>query len=231
LVVQTVLEAVEAMLSAHPRVSGVGVGLGGLVAERRTVLSAHLLGWQEPVELAAALEARVPVPVVVENDRVAMVDGLHWFGGGRSYDSFVVLTVGAGVGIGAVVVGRVARGHRHMAGLTRLFPLGAGAVVEGGVVGGQRHMAGLTGLCPLGAGPGSVPTRDVASTASVVRRAREQGVLGAAEGIEELRGLIARGHEGAREIAVGTARALAAAAVGLAAVLGPEAILLGRGES
>lgn len=201
LVVQTVLEAVEAMLSAHPRVSGVGVGLGGLVAERRTVLSAHLLGWQEPVELAAALEARVPVPVVVENDLVAMVDGLHWFGGGRSYDSFVVLTVGAGVGIGAVVDGRVVRGH--------------------------RHMAGLTGLFPLGAGPGSVPIRDVASTASVVRRAREQGVLGAAEGIEELRGLIARGHEGAREIAVGTARALAAAAVGLAAVLDPEAILLG----
>src|SRR5699024_9495882 len=153
LVVQTVLEAVEAMLSAHPRVSGVGVGLGGLVAERRTVLSAHLLGWQEPVELAAALEARVPVPVVVEN------------------------------ALGAVVDGRVVRGH--------------------------RHMAGLTGLFPLGAGPGSVPIRDVASTASVVRRAREQGVLGAAEGIEELRGLIARGHEGAREIAVGTARALA----------------------
>src|SRR5699024_10470438 len=170
LVVQTVLEAVEAMLSAHPRVSGVGVGLGGLVAERRTVLSAHLLGWQEPVELAAALEARVPVPVVVENDLVAMVDGLHWFGGGRSYDSFVVLTVGAGVGIGAVVDGRVVRGH--------------------------RHMAGLTGLFPLGAGPGSVPIRDVASTASVVRRAREQGVLGAAEGIEELRGLIARGRRG-----------------------------------
>src|SRR5699024_12867284 len=52
-------------------------------------------------------------------------------------------------------------------------------------------------------------------------------VLGAAKGIEELRGLIARGHEGAREIAVGTARGLAAAAVGLSAVLDPEAILLG----
>src|SRR5699024_7342188 len=144
-VVETVLEAVGALRAAHPRVAGVGVGLGGLVAGRRTVLSAHQLGGQEPVEAAAALEARVPVPVVVENDLVAMIDGLHWFGGARRFDSFVVLTVGAGVGIGAVVDGRVVRGH--------------------------RHMAGLTGRFPLGAEPGSVPLREVASTDAVVRRA------------------------------------------------------------
>src|SRR5699024_6856033 len=149
-------------------------------AERRTVLSSHLLGWQEPVELAAALEARVPVPVVVENDLVAMIDGLHWFGGARRFDSFVVLTVGAGVGIGAVVDGRVVRGH--------------------------RHMAGLTGRFPLGAEPGSVPLREVASTDAVVRRAQEQGVLGATDGIAELRGLLAQGLEGAHRIAAETAR-------------------------
>lgn len=199
--VETVLEAVEPLQAAHPRVAGVGVGLGGLVAGRRTVLSSHLLDWHEPVELAAALEARVPVPVVVENDLVAMIDGLHWFGGARSYDTFAVLTVGAGVGVGVVVDGRVVRGH--------------------------RHMAGLTGRFPLGDGPGSVLLRDVASTDAVIRRAREQGVLGAAEGIEVLRALIADGHEGALGIAAGTARALATAAVGLVAVLDPEAILLG----
>ena len=104
---ETILVAVEAMIAAHPKVVGIGVGLGGLVAERRTVLSSHLLGWQEPVELAAALEARERLPVVVENDLVAMVRRSALVrDGARSYESFTVLTVGAGVGIAAVVDGR-----------------------------------------------------------------------------------------------------------------------------
>lgn len=200
---ETILIAVEAMVAAHPHVAGVGVGLGGLVAERRTVLSSHLLGWQQPVELAAALEARVQVPVVVENDLVAMVDGLHWFGIGRAYDSFAVLTVGAGVGIAAVLEGRVIRGRHHMAGLTGRFPVGLGQE-------GQQ-----------------VAIREVASTSAVVRRAREQGVLGPEEGIEVLRVRIEGGDPGALAIATGMARALAGAAVGLVAVLDPEAIVLG----
>ena len=199
----TILVAVEAMIAAHPKVVGIGMGLGGLVAERRTVLSSHLLGWQRPVELSAALEARVPVPVVVENDLVAMVDGLHWFGIGRGYDSFAVLTVGAGVGIAVVIDGRVVRGRHHMAGLTGRFPVGAG---------------------PQGA---PVAIRELASTAAVVRRAREQGVLGPAGGIEELRDLVAAGDAGALAIAAEMARALAAAAVGVIAVMDPEAIVLG----
>ncbi|MGO2558773.1 ROK family protein [Brachybacterium sp.] len=200
---ETILVAVEAMIAAHPKVVGIGVGLGGLVAERRTVLSSHLLGWQEPVELAAALEARAAVPVVVENDLVAMVDGLHWFGMGRGYDSFTVLTVGAGVGIAAVVDGRVVRGRHHMAGLTGRFPVGTG---------------------PQGA---PIALRELASTAVVVRRAREQRVLGPAGGIEELRDLVAAGDAGALAIAAELARTLAAAAIGLVAVMDPEAIVLG----
>lgn len=200
---ETILIAVEAMIAAHPHVVGIGVGLGGLVTERRTVVSAHLLGWREPVELAAALEAQIQLPVVVENDLIAMVNGLHWFGMGRSYDSFAVLTVGAGVGIATVVDGRIVRG-RH-------------------------HMAGLTGLVPVGVGPGGdmIAIREVASTQAVVRRAHDQGVLPAGGDIEDLRGLLATGHDGALSVATEMAHALAVTAVGLVAVVDPEAIVLG----
>ena len=200
---ETLLIAVEAMIAAHPHVAGIGVGLGGPVAGRRTVVSSHLLGWREPVELAAALESRVRVPVVVENDLVAMVDGLHWFGIGRAYDSFAVLTVGAGVGVATVVDGRVIRGRHHMAGLTGRFPVGVGPDGE------------------------PVALRDVASTAAVLRRAREQGVLGPDGGMEELRALLATGDAGALEIARTTARAVTTAVSGLVAVMDPEAIVLG----
>lgn len=200
---ETVLVAVEAMSAAHPRVVGIGVGLGGTVAGRRTVLSSHLLGWREPVELAAALEEPLALPVVVENDLVAMISGLHWFGMARAFGSVAVLTVGAGVGIGVVVDGRVVRGHHHLAGLTGRLPVG----VEG---------------------DGSpVLLRDVASTAAVLRRAREQEVLGAADGIAELRALLAAADAGALAVAAEVARALAVAAVGLVAVVDPEAIVLG----
>lgn len=200
---EQILAAVEALRAEHPNVVGIGVGLGGLVAGRRTVLSSHLLGWRRPVELAAALEARVPIPVVVENDLVAMAEGLHWYGIGRAYESFSVLTVGAGVGIATVIDGRVVRGRQHMAGLTGRFPVS------------------------MEAGAAPVPLRELASTAAVVRRARAQGVLGPAGGIEELREGLAAGNAGALEVAAATARALAVAAMGLVAVIDPEAIVLG----
>ncbi|HEX7351671.1 ROK family transcriptional regulator [Brachybacterium sp.] len=200
---ETLLVAAEAMIAAHPYVAGIGVGLGGLVAERRTVVSSHLLDWAEPVELAAALEDRVHLPVVVENDLVAMVSGLHWFGIGRTYDSFAVLTVGAGVGLATVIDGRVVRGRHHMAGLTGRLPVDRTADGD------------------------PIPIRELASTAAVLRRAREQGVLTDGDGIEELRALITAEDSGALAIAAQTARAVAIAAVGLVAVVDPEAIVLG----
>jgi len=200
---ETLLVTSEAMIAAHPYVAGIGVGLGGLVAGRRTVVSSHLLDWAEPVELAAALEDRVRLPVVVENDLVAMVSGLHWFGIGRTYDSFAVLTVGAGVGLATVIDGRVVRGRHHMAGLTGRLPVDRTADGE------------------------PIPIRELASTAAVLRRAREQGVLADGDGIEDLRALITAEDPGALAIAAEAARSLAVAAVGLVAVVDPEAIVLG----
>ena len=200
---EAMLAPVEAIIEAHPRLAGIGVSLGGLVARRRTVVNAHLLGWQQPVELAALLEARVGLPVVVENDLVAMVNGLHWFGIGRSYDSFAVLTVGAGVGIGTVIDGRVLEG--------------------------RNHMAGLTGRVVVGQDPQGSPLaiRDVASTDAVVARAQEQGVLEPDQGIEELRALVREQEPAALEVAQDLARMVALAAAGLVAVVDPEAIVLG----
>lgn len=198
-----ILFAVEALVTAHPHVVGVGVGLGGLVAGRRTVLASHLLGWEEPVELAASLEERIALPVVVENDLIAMVEGLHWFGMGRAYQSFAVLTVGAGAGIASVIDGHVVRGHHHMAGLTGRLPVGIDAEGE-----------------PLA-------LRDVASTAAVLARARVLGVLGEDDGPAALRARLAAGDPGALEVVQGMARALAVAASAVLAVTDPEAIVLG----
>ncbi|NIM07141.1 MAG: ROK family protein, partial [Armatimonadetes bacterium] len=47
------------------------------------------------------------VPVVVENDANAAVLGEKWLGAGREFDSFVLLTLGTGIGGGIFHGGRL----------------------------------------------------------------------------------------------------------------------------
>jgi predicted NBD/HSP70 family sugar kinase len=89
----------------RPRVAGVGIGVGGLVEDRSVVGESPFLGWRG-VPLAALVEERTGLPVVVENDTAAFVEAETWFGAGRGLDRFVVLTIGAGVGYGLVLGGR-----------------------------------------------------------------------------------------------------------------------------
>ena len=202
-VVDSVVEPVLALAEAHPRVAGVGVSIGGNVADRRRVDSSWILGWDRPVELAARLEERLRLPVTVDNDIAAMVHGLNWFGIGRAYRTFAVLTLGVGVAIGTVVEGRLLQGRSHLAGLTGRLPVDAR---DDGA---------------------PVPFWQAARTAAVESAAREAGVLGAGEGVERLRTLLADDDPGAREVCAELARTLARAAAAVVAVADPEAIVLG----
>jgi predicted NBD/HSP70 family sugar kinase len=89
----------------HPRIAGVGIGVGGLVRNRAVVGESAFLGWRD-VPLAALVEERTGLPVVVDNDVAALVEAETWFGAGRGLDRFVVLTIGAGIGYGLVLGGR-----------------------------------------------------------------------------------------------------------------------------
>ena len=87
-------------------VSGLGVSIGGNVAEQRVVTRAPFLGWRD-VALADLLEDRLGVPVTVENDVTALTTAEQWFGAVRGRPAFAVVTIGAGVGYGLVVHDRV----------------------------------------------------------------------------------------------------------------------------
>lgn len=202
-VVETVVEPVRALAEAHPRVAGVGVSIGGSVSDRRLVDSSWILGWDRPVDLSARLEGPLGLPVTIDNDIAAMVHGLNWFGIGRAYRTFAVLTIGVGVAIGTVVEGRLLQGRSHLAGLTGRLPVDARA--DGA----------------------PVPFWRAARTDAVLTAAREAGVLRAGEGLDRLRTLLAAGHPGAHGISADLARTLARAAAGVVAVVDPEAIVLG----
>jgi predicted NBD/HSP70 family sugar kinase len=88
-----------------PTLTGIGIGVGGLVQDRAVVGESPFLEWRD-VPLAELVEERTGLPVVVENDVAALVEAETWFGAGRGLDRFVVLTIGAGIGYGLVLGGK-----------------------------------------------------------------------------------------------------------------------------
>ncbi|MEV0741890.1 ROK family transcriptional regulator [Streptomyces sp. NPDC050549] len=92
------------LAARFPTLTGMGVGVGGLVQDRAVVGESAFLHWSN-VPLAELVEERTGLPVVVENDVAAFVEAETWFGAGRGLDRFVVLTIGAGVGYGLVLGG------------------------------------------------------------------------------------------------------------------------------
>ncbi|MFJ4037294.1 ROK family protein [Microbacterium sp. NPDC090007] len=118
-VVAAIADAVAGL--GFDEVRAVGVTLGGHV-DRGVAVDAPFLGWRdEPV--SAAIEARLGIPVTLENDVVALTDAERWFGRGRGIPGFVVLTIGAGVGMGLVVEGRTVRTPDAGAGTVGHLPL------------------------------------------------------------------------------------------------------------
>ncbi|WP_039934408.1 ROK family transcriptional regulator [Streptomyces viridochromogenes] len=89
----------------HPRLAGIGIGVGGFVQDRAVVGESPFLLWRD-VPLAELVQERTGLPVVVENDVAALVEAETWFGAGRGLDRFVVLTIGAGLGYGLVLGGK-----------------------------------------------------------------------------------------------------------------------------
>ena len=74
-----------------------------------------LPGWAGIVP-AAELEARLGMPVQVENDANAGAIGEHLFGAGRGVENMVYVQLAAGIGVGMILAGRLFRGAVGVAG-------------------------------------------------------------------------------------------------------------------
>lgn len=120
-VVETIGQVID-RLRGDVAITAVGVGLGARIGPGGSVRSATFLGW-EGVPLRDLLESRIDLPVVVDNDVVAFTEYEHWFGFGRGRKRFAVVTLGAGVGYGAVVNGEVLVDDDSGLGLVGHWPL------------------------------------------------------------------------------------------------------------
>lgn len=103
-------------LTKKDGVVGIGMGLPGMINnEQTTVLQApNLPGW-ENVNAADEITTRTGLPCRIENDaNIGALGSLH-FGVGQSFDSFVMITLGTGVGGGIIFNRKLFKGTRGMA--------------------------------------------------------------------------------------------------------------------
>lgn len=119
-VVAAIAELTSILLDRSPatrdRLLGVGVGLGGHInGTTGVVVQSPFLNWRN-IPLRGLIADRIGLPVVIENDVNTLAVAEQWFGAGSSFDSFVLVTIGAGVGCALVFDGQLWRGLSGAAG-------------------------------------------------------------------------------------------------------------------
>mgnify|MGYP000620816481 FL=1 len=212
-------------LSANHEVIGAGVAAAGFIdADQSTIIYAPNISWRnEPFK--AKLEAKLSIPVIIENDANAAGWAEYKYGAGRGYKHMVMLTIGTGVGGAVIADSRMLRGGFGIAG-----ELGHIRVVPDGLLCGCGQHGCL---------------ESYASGSALLRAAKELASSGDPEGARlreieveagKLTGLevyqaILEGDAGALRILGDLGSWLGQAIGSLVAVLDPEVVVIGGGVS
>ena len=108
---EVIVEVVDLLKGKFEDIEAVGLGAAGFVDQTRAVVQfAPNLAWrQEP--LKKDVEARVGLPVIVENDANATAWGEAKFGAGRGEDYLILVALGTGIGGGIIIGGELYRGR------------------------------------------------------------------------------------------------------------------------
>ena len=193
--------------SARPLL-GIGVGLPGNVdVSSQGVVDSSQLRWQQ-YPVGQTLRRDHGLPVLVENNVNALTMAERLYGEGRLHESFLVVTLGTGIGGGLVADGAVVRGASGAAGQVGHIPV---------VAGGPQCQCGNSGCLEA-----------LIGEQALVAAARDFGVPAA--DIDDLRSRADEGDETARRIFHDAGETLGRTLAGVVNVLDPEIVIfLGEG--
>ena len=192
----------------------VGVSAPGAIQPGgRTMSLARNLGEDGPFDLLTPLEARIPAPILLDNNVNLAALGERWRGHARDVATFGFLAVGAGIGMGLVHNGEVISGAHGAAGEVAYLPL------PGSLPAGQRPGHGKEQLAGEAGGYGVLAALNARSTWPGTRPAT----------VEALFDQAAAGVPAAREIVEAEACQLGLTIACACAVFDPELVVLGGG--
>jgi glucokinase len=223
-IVEAVVSLVEELIDGVEAI-GVGVAVAGFInAEQSTIVYSPNLSFRnEP--LKAKLDAKLSIPVIIENDANAAGWAEYRYGAGRGTKHMAMLTIGTGVGGAVIADSKMLRGGFGIGG-----ELGHIRVVPNGR------------LCGCGA-HGCI--EQYGSGTALLRAARELADAQTAEG-ETLRKLrdaageltgdqvyeaILQGDAGALRLLAELGEWIGQTIASLTAVLDPEVVVIGGGVS
>ena len=117
-VLDEIAALIEALMAAAGQplsdVAAIGIGLSGLVDHATGMVSWSPLLSERDVPFQAVAQARLGLPVHLDNDANVLTLAELWFGAGRAMGDFAVVTIEHGVGMGLVLNNRLFRGTRGM---------------------------------------------------------------------------------------------------------------------
>ncbi|WP_405577866.1 ROK family protein [Streptomyces sp. NBC_01190] len=186
-------------------VHSIGVTISGDVdGHTGTVQYSPFLNWRR-VPLAQLVAAATGTPTVIENDVRALTVAEQWFGAGAGLSSFALVTVGAGIGCGLSIGGRVVSGAHGVSGEVGHLPVGGGD---------RTCTCGNTGCVEA-----------VASTHAITEQARQ--ATGDPElTMEQAIRLAHAGDNAVRAVFARAGHALGLAMASVANLIGPERIII-----
>ncbi len=114
-VAKSIESKIEERNLSKDQIVGIGVGVPGPVTADGTVIQCVNLGW-EIVNVANEVKALTGFQAKVGNDANVAALGEMWQGGGKGYNSIVLVTLGTGVGGGVIVDGQIITGSNGAAG-------------------------------------------------------------------------------------------------------------------
>jgi predicted NBD/HSP70 family sugar kinase len=114
MLISEMLEAIEA---PHSELRQVALGMTGPIDQTTGMICSPgiVRGWDD-IKISDALEQRIQVPVVLDNDANMGALAEHRLGAGQGADVMIYISVGQGIGAGIVINGKIFHGHTGTAG-------------------------------------------------------------------------------------------------------------------
>jgi predicted NBD/HSP70 family sugar kinase len=189
------------------------VGTPGVIlpGDDHLSLAPQLAGWERP-QVVRTIRHDLVAPVVFENDVKLAAVGEHVDGIAQGCEDFVLIALGTGVGMAAIVDGALRRGASGLAGEIGYLPLK--------IEGDARH--------PRGTAWGTGDFESLVTSAAIDELAVRSG-LRHGEGAAGVFTAARRGDPRALRVVEIEAKRLAYAVATVAAVLDPELVVLGGG--
>lgn len=201
-------------LKEEQTIQGVGISAPGITQKDGMMTTAGAIYSLYGTNLKEEMEARCQVPVIIENDANAVAIAERWLGNATSFDHYICLVLGTGVGGGIVINGQVYRGARGIAGEFGLAVVAN--IPDSGVEDASlnKRAAVVGGLCRL-------YNEAVVANRSEFEQTMDARVIFERETVDPI----------AKEIIAQFYQDLAVGLLNLAANFDPEAILIGGGIS